>query len=100
MYAKKGKIYPAYVWKHNRNTEKQVILLMIPYGEELHYLAAKISALSALLSRIRCKHQDNFHCLNWLHSFATENKCESHKKVCENKCVCNVVMPSEDTKIL
>ena len=29
-----------------------------------------------------------------------KNKLESHKKVCENKDFCNVVMPSEDTKIL
>ena len=35
-----------------------------------------------------------------LHSFATENKCESHKILCENKMFCNFVMPSEDTKIL
>ena len=33
LYAKKEKIYPAYVSKHNSNHEKQVILLMIPNGE-------------------------------------------------------------------
>ena len=27
-------IYPAYVSKHNSNSEKQVILLMIPNGEK------------------------------------------------------------------
>ena len=32
--------------------------------------------------------------------FARENKRESHKKICENKDFCNVVMPSKDTKIL
>ena len=32
LYAKKEKIYPAYVSKHNSNREKQVILLMIPNG--------------------------------------------------------------------
>ena len=30
---KKKKIYPAYVSKHNRNFEKQVILLMTPNRE-------------------------------------------------------------------
>ena len=30
MNAKKEKVYPAYVSKHNSNHEKQVILLMIP----------------------------------------------------------------------
>ena len=33
LYAKKKKIYPAYVSKHNSNREKQVILLMISNGE-------------------------------------------------------------------
>ena len=38
--------------------------------------------------------------MNCLHSLKTKNKLESHKKVCENKDFCNVIMPSEDTKIL
>ena len=38
--------------------------------------------------------------LNCLHSFATKYKLESHKKVCENKDLCKVLRPSEDTKIL
>ena len=46
------------------------------------------------------KHQGIFYCVNSLHSFATENKHESHEKVYENKDFCNVVMPSEDNKIL
>ena len=41
LYAKKEKIYPAYVSKHNSNREKQVILLMILNGEGWHYLAEK-----------------------------------------------------------
>ena len=32
--------------------------------------------------------------------FAIQNKGESHKKVSENKKFCNIVIPSEDTKIL
>ena len=46
------------------------------------------------------KHHGHVFCLNCHHSFATENKWESHKKVCENKDFCNVIMPSEDTKML
>ena len=41
LYAKKEKIYPAYVPKNNSNREKQVILSMIPNGKKLHYLAVK-----------------------------------------------------------
>ena len=56
--------------------------------------------LPALLKRIISKHHGDFYCLNCLHSFATENKRESHKKVCENKDYCKIIMSSEDTKIL
>ena len=80
------------------NSEKQVILLMIPDGEGWHYLAVKI--LSAFFRGITSKHHSYFYCLNCLHSFATEIKREFPKKVCENKDFCNVVMPSEDIKIL
>ena len=38
---KKKKIYAACVSKHNSNSEKQVILLMILNGEGCHYLAVK-----------------------------------------------------------
>ena len=41
-----------------------------------------------------------FCCLNYLHSFKTKNKLGLHKRVCEKKDFCNVVMPSEDTKTL
>ena len=82
LYAKKEKIYPAYVSKHNSNRERQVILLMISNGEgQWHYLAVK--KLSALLRGITSKHHGDFYCLNCFHSFATEKKLESHKIACE-----------------
>ena len=46
------------------------------------------------------KYHREFNCLNCLDSLATENnmyKCESKR---ENKDLCNVVMRSEDTKML
>ena len=46
------------------------------------------------------KRYGNFHCLNCLRSFKTKNKLELHQKVCENKDLCNVIMPAVDTKIL
>ena len=47
LYAKKEKIHPAYVSKHNSNREKQVILLMISNGERCHSIALKkLPALS------------------------------------------------------
>ena len=109
MYAKKEKIYPAYVLKHIKNLEKQVILLMISNeeileanseGRQWHYLAVK--KLSALLRGIASKNNGGFYCQNCLHSLRTKSRLESHQKVCENLFiyVCNVIMPSQDTKIL
>ena len=76
----------------------QNILLKIPNGEKWHYRAVK--NLSALFRVITFKHYGYIYCLNCLHSFATGKKLEFCKKVCENKDFCNVIMPSEDTKIL
>ena len=98
LYAKKEKIYPAYISKHNSNREKQVIVLMILNGEGWKYLTDK--KLSTLLRRTASKHHGDFYCLNCLHSFTAEEKLESHKKVSENKDFCNLNMPSQDTKIL
>ena len=83
LYAKKEKIYPAYVSKHNSNREKQVIFLMISNEEGWHYLAVK--KLSTLLRGITSKHHCDFYCLNCLHSFGTESKREFHKKYAKIK---------------
>ena len=46
------------------------------------------------------KHYRDFYCLNFSHSFRTKNKFEAHKKVCENKDFCNIIMSSEDKRLL
>ena len=56
--------------------------------------------LSALLRGITSKYHGDIYCLNCFRSFATKSKLQSHKTVCENKDFCNIIMPSEDTKIL
>ena len=56
--------------------------------------------LSALSTGIMSKHHSDFYCLNFPHSFATENKRESHKNIYQSKVFCNVVIHSENTKIL
>ena len=63
-----------------------------------HYLAVK--KLSTLFRGITSKGHGSFHCLNCLHSFKSENKLKSHKKICKNKGFCGIVMPSEKDKIL
>ena len=57
-------------------------------------------SLSELLRGIRSKHHGDFYYLNCVHCFATEKKLESHKKLGKNKDFRNVIIPSEDTKIL
>ena len=52
--------------------------------------------ITCIIRGIKSKHQGDFYCLNSFHSFATENKCESHKNLYENNNFCNVAMPSED----
>ena len=98
LYAKEEKLYPAYVSKHKSNREKEIILLMIFNGKGLHYITVKI--FSSLLKGNTSKHHSDFYCLNCFHSFRTENKLESHKKLCENKYFCIIVKPSEDAWIL
>ena len=56
--------------------------------------------LRALLKEIASKHHSDFYCLNFFHYFRTENKLKSYKKVFENNFFCNILMSSEDTKIL
>ena len=41
FYAKKEKVYPAYVSKHNSNRKEQANILMIPNRERWHYIALK-----------------------------------------------------------
>ena len=88
MYVEKEKIDPAYVSNDNTNREKQIILLMISNGEKLlHYVTGKktISIIIVLIAFILLQEK---------------KKLESHKKVCKNKDFCNVIMLSDDTKIL
>ena len=63
-------------------------------------IICKIKKTISTFKRNNFSTSRDFYCLNCLHFFATENKRESHKKVCENKHFCKTVMPSEDTKIL
>ena len=63
-------------------------------------LSCSKKKLSALLRGITSKPYGDFYCLNCLHSFGTKNKIELHKKLCENKDFCIIIMPFEETKTL
>ena len=53
-----------------------------------------------MIRGITSKNNGDFYCPNCLHSFRTKNKLKLHKRVCENQGFCNVIMPSQDIKIL
>ena len=59
-----------------------------------------VKKIPLLYRGITSKKNGGFYCLNCLHPFIAKNKPEYHKKFCENKDFSNVIMRSEDTKIL
>ena len=72
---------------------------MIPNEENRwHYLAVK--KLLALLRQITSKSNGNFYCQNCCQPFRTKNKLESHKKAYKNQNFRNLIMVSEDYKML
>ena len=71
---------------------------MISDGQKWHYLVVK--NLSKLLKGITCNHKEDFYCLNCFHSYRTENKLETHKKICENHDYCHVEMPTKNNNII
>ena len=71
---------------------------MISDGQKWHYLVVK--NLSGLLRGITSNHKEDFYSLNCFHSYRTENKLESHKKICENHGYCHVEMPTKDNNII
>ena len=76
------KIRHVYKSKHNLKRKNQVILLMITDGKKWHYLVVK--SLPALLKGITSKHVGDFYCLNCFRAYATKNRLEKYKKVCED----------------
>ena len=98
LLIKEMEICPVYISKINSvknicNKNSVIILLVISNEEKerKHYLA--VVKLSTLLKRIPLKHKSDFHCLNFLHFFRTENNLKSNEKVCENNDCCGIVLP-------
>ena len=76
LYIAEKEILPAYIWKNNSTREKQIIHLMISNEEKEGWHVVK--RLSASLNGIASKQNDDFYCLNCLHSFRTENQILSN----------------------
>ena len=73
---------------------------MIPNEEKegWHYFAVK--KLLEVLRGITSKHHGDLYCLNYFHSFATENKFESNEKVYKKKDFCGIALPTQENNIL
>ena len=56
--------------------------------------------LSKLFRGITSNNHGNFYCLNYLHSFRTDNALKKHESLCENDDYCSVEMPTKPNKIL
>ena len=97
MHAKKEKICPPYVSRHNLNQEKQVVISVISNGDKQRWQCLAVKELSALLKGITSKHHGDFYCLNRFHSFATKNNLQSDKRLCEKK---KIIMSTKISKIL
>ena len=70
---------------------------MITDGKKWRYLAVK--KLSALFKETTSNEKGDFYCLNYFHSFRTENKLKKHYNLCKNHNYCYIEMPKKDNKI-
>ena len=92
-------IRPAFISKHNKAGDTHVNLLMInDETTNWYYLAVK--RISGLLRGITSRHNGDFYCLNYLHSYTTENKLRKHEPICNDHDFCFLKMPDDDNKIL
>ena len=73
---------------------------MIPNEEKERWYYLAVKELSALLYGLTSKHKSNFYCLKCLHSFWTENKLKSYKKVGKNTDFCGIAMSSGNDNVL
>ena len=71
---------------------------MITDGKKWHYFWQK--KLFALLRETSWKHDDDYCCVNCLHSFRIENKLKSHENICKNHGYCYIKMSEKDKNIL
>ena len=64
---------------------------MIANGKKWYYAAVK--KLSAFFKGIAPKHDGDFYCLNYFHSYSTRDRLKKHENVCKDHFV---EMPNKD----
>ena len=61
-----------------------------------HYLAVK--NISRLLRGITSKHNGDFYCLNYFHSYTTKKNLKKHERICRKHDLYYPKMSDEDEK--
>ena len=61
-----------------------------------HCLAVK--SISGLLRGITSNHNSDFHCLNCIHSYTTEEKLRKYERICNDNDFCHSIMPDKKKK--
>ena len=82
-------IRPANILKYSSTRESHASFLMITENEKWHYLV--------VISKTTSKHDREVHCLNFFHSFRTENKLKDHENVCKNCDYCYIEMLKKES---
>ena len=100
LYIKEKEKCPGYISKINLDCEKTNNSINDSKWRKSSLELSYSKKLSGLLRGIISKDYGDFYCLNYLHSFRTENKLKSYEKVCKNKDFGGIVMPSEKDNIL
>ena len=85
LYMKEKEIFLAFISKISLNCQKQIILLTIRNEEKGGYIQSCSKKTIYIINMNEIKTSCNFYCLNCLHCFRTQNKHESHEKVCKIK---------------
>ena len=76
-------ITPCCISKFNKTREHQANLLMITEGKDiLHYIAVK--SIPAFIRGVWSTHNGDYYCLNYFHSYTTEEKLKAHQELCIN----------------
>ena len=61
-----------------------------------HCLAVK--SISGLLWGITSNHNSDFHCLNCIHSYTTEEKLRKYERICNDNDFCHSIIPDKKKK--
>ena len=61
-----------------------------------HYRAIK--SIPALLRGVSSSHNGDYYCLNWFHSYSTEEKLKAHEELCINNNFASIKMSTKKNK--